>query len=111
MSDHPPSPAPPGDPPAEQWFLVTNQGRATRCENEAKARSIASNWDEAYPEDAPHRVVRYVLPSAERARLRAVVEGMRLLAPAHHFEIGSVVNQRRGWNAALDAVLAAMGET
>ena len=47
--------------------------------------------------------------TTERARLRAVVEGMRL---GHEDPHGTMLEagRHRGWNAALDAVLAALGD-
>lgn len=97
------------DDPPDLWIVLDATGRPRVSRgDEADSRALAEYLPAMVPERGPYRVVRYVPPSAERARLRAVVEGMRRRATAE--TAPALALSGAGWNAALDAVLAAMGD-
>ena len=106
MSDQPPSPAPPGlllvfrSFPGKEWSILDDLDEADE-DTETLAEGYRLRG---------FRVVRYVLPSAERARLRAVVEGMRLDDPVTPDLSTPQSIANLAYNRALDAVIAAMGD-
>jgi len=53
-------------PVAARWYVLTNDGMATLCADEADAKAVAADADVSYPHMAPHRAVQLV-PASELA--------------------------------------------
>lgn len=53
-------------PVAARWYVLTNDGMATLCADEADAKELAADADVSYPRMAPHRAVQLV-PASQLA--------------------------------------------
>ena len=98
-------------PVAARWYVLTNDGMATLCADEADAKELAADADVSYPRMAPHRAVRLVPASQVAAavakeREPQMPEGWAFYSAdfssnaADAFKQGSVLLTRTGRNRA-----------
>lgn len=65
-------------PVLERWYVVSREGLATLCKDEADARRYAPECDRMYVRAAPHRAVLLGDVAAERDAVTAAQEELRL---------------------------------
>ena len=73
------------------WYMVTHDGAATLCVDEADAQEEAKKADREWPRNGPHRAVRLVEASFEAADMAtAAADGYRSAAA----EVAKLKGQR-----------------